>query len=549
MVILSASVCNQEGKVLVARQFVSMSRLRIEGLLSAFPKLLNSQGEKQKQHTYVETDEVRYLYQPMDTMYVLIVTNPRSNILQDLQTLRLLAKLVPEYCQGHDEESIVENAFDLIFAFDEAVSLGHSEDVNMDKIKTFMEMDSHEEKLANIIRETQLDNAREKAKQRAKEIAESKPPKTGYGGGMGAMGSSGGFGDGSGFGSGSFGGSGFSPNESMSGGMGSSGFGSSQPLGMGGSDDDEDQNVRKVGGSRSSKRKNKEKKKGMSLTMPGNKGKANNDLAEMMEQEKDLYGSQMTKTSPQQESDDYSSTEPVKVKIQEKCVVECDRDGTMKKFQVEGVINLTVMNPDFAKIDVNIERDGVDGKFRPHPKLDKKAWKKSETISWKDKEKGFPVGSSNKQPVLKWKIRSKEEEPPIKINFWPSEENGVPVITCSYEVDGLPDGMILSNVVVTIPGIESKPDIQSIDGEHSYDRGDQEFQWMLGDIENGSSGELEMSLEEEPEDDDQFFPISLNFTTENLFSGVKVASVTTYEGDEVEFLGTSECFASKYQFV
>ena len=66
--------------------------------------------------------------------------------------------------------------------------MGHSEDVNMDKIKTFMEMDSHEEKLANIIRETQLDNAREKAKQRAKEIAESKPPKTGYGGGMGGMG-------------------------------------------------------------------------------------------------------------------------------------------------------------------------------------------------------------------------------------------------------------------------------------------------------------------------------------------------------------------------
>jgi len=529
MVILSASVCNQEGKVLVARQFVSMSRLRIEGLLSAFPKLLNSQGEKQKQHTYVETDEVRYLYQPMDTMYVLIVTNPRSNILQDLQTLRLLAKLVPEYCQGHDEESIVENAFDLIFAFDEAISNGYSEDIDNTRIRTFTTMDSHEENLANMIKNSKIEEAKQHAREEADRL---KKEKTDNLNGMPSLG-----------------GSGFSPNESMSGGMGSSGFGSSQPLGMGGSDDDEDQNVRKVGGSRSSKRKNKEKKKGMSLTMPGNKGKANNDLAEMMEQEKDLYGSQMTKTSPQQESDDYSSTEPVKVKIQEKCVVECDRDGTMKKFQVEGVINLTVMNPDFAKIDVNIERDGVDGKFRPHPKLDKKAWKKSETISWKDKEKGFPVGSSNKQPVLKWKIRSKEEEPPIKINFWPSEENGVPVITCSYEVDGLPDGMILSNVVVTIPGIESKPDIQSIDGEHSYDRGDQEFQWMLGDIENGSSGELEMSLEEEPEDDDQFFPISLNFTTENLFSGVKVASVTTYEGDEVEFLGTSECFASKYQFV
>merc|ERR1711879_951228 len=128
-------------------------------------------------------DEVRYVYQPMDTMYVLMVTNRQSNILQDLKTLRL-AKLVPEFCQGHDEESIVENAFDLIFAFDEAVSMGFSEDVNMDKIRTYMEMDSHEEKLANIIKETQLENAKRAAKDKAKEIEDRKKME-GYGPGMG----------------------------------------------------------------------------------------------------------------------------------------------------------------------------------------------------------------------------------------------------------------------------------------------------------------------------------------------------------------------------
>ena len=53
-------------------------------------------------------------------MYLLLVTNKQSNILEDLDTLRLLSKVLPEYTQQQtDEEGISRNAFDLIFAFDE----------------------------------------------------------------------------------------------------------------------------------------------------------------------------------------------------------------------------------------------------------------------------------------------------------------------------------------------------------------------------------------------------------------------------------------------
>lgn len=76
--------------VLVSRQFVDMSRIRIEGLLAAFPKLIGTG----KQHTYVEMENVRYVYQPMEALYLLLVTNKHSNILEDLATLRLLSKLV-----------------------------------------------------------------------------------------------------------------------------------------------------------------------------------------------------------------------------------------------------------------------------------------------------------------------------------------------------------------------------------------------------------------------------------------------------------------------
>ena len=79
--------------VLVSRQFMDMSRIRIEGLLAAFPKLVGTG----KQHTYVETENVRYVYQPIEALYLLLVTNKQSNILEDLETLRLLSKLVSFY--------------------------------------------------------------------------------------------------------------------------------------------------------------------------------------------------------------------------------------------------------------------------------------------------------------------------------------------------------------------------------------------------------------------------------------------------------------------
>ncbi len=52
-----------------------------------------------------------------------------------------------------EESEIVDNAFSLIFAFDEIVALGYRENVNLAQIRTFTEMDSHEEKVFQAVRQ------------------------------------------------------------------------------------------------------------------------------------------------------------------------------------------------------------------------------------------------------------------------------------------------------------------------------------------------------------------------------------------------------------
>ena len=132
----------------LSRQFREMPKSRIEALLASFPKL-TSTGT---QHTTVETDTVRYVYQPLEEMYMVLITSKRSNILQDIDTLHLFAQVVTSVCRTSlDEPEISRNAFELLSAFDEIVCLGYRENLTLPQVKSILEMESHEEKIQEII--------------------------------------------------------------------------------------------------------------------------------------------------------------------------------------------------------------------------------------------------------------------------------------------------------------------------------------------------------------------------------------------------------------
>ena len=134
-------------EAVISRQFRDMTRARIESLLASFPKVIPTNT----QHTSVETSDVRYVYQPLEDLYIILITNKASNILQDIETLHLFARVVSDMCRSADQREILRNAFELLEAFDEIVSLGYREPLNLMQVRNVLEMESHEEKIQEII--------------------------------------------------------------------------------------------------------------------------------------------------------------------------------------------------------------------------------------------------------------------------------------------------------------------------------------------------------------------------------------------------------------
>ena len=73
-----------------------------------------------------------------------------------------------------DEEGICKTAFDLIFAFDEVISLGHKENVTVAQVKQYCEMESHEEKLHKLVLQSKINETKDVMKRKASEIDKSK---------------------------------------------------------------------------------------------------------------------------------------------------------------------------------------------------------------------------------------------------------------------------------------------------------------------------------------------------------------------------------------
>jgi len=519
MVVLSAGILTKGGKTLVARQFVEMSRSRVEGLLSAFPKLI---GNGSEQHTVIETEAIRYVYQPLEKLYLVLVTNKQSNILEDIETLKLLTKIVPEFCMPISEETVKENNFELIFAFDEAVSEGNRESISLHQIKTNIEMDSHEERLSDMVRVSKEKDAKDEMKRRAEAIAKAKAKNGqsgGFGGRLGSMA------------------------EGFAG-----GFGSSSSSGMGGmSSQDEvyDASVPRIETFASSSGPSSSfgKSAGGSGMTFKKKESTSNDFLAAMKAEGDI----MDTPSPVSSGPSAISAaaaqeltkESIHVGLEEKLRVRMDRNGGLDlELSGEAVLSISDSHAAACKVGLSLG-DNPHFSFKTHPKIDKKVFADQSALCTTG-GRPFPVNSS--LPVLKWRMNSKDESAsPFTVTCWPSDDGA----TVEYELHRT--DLTLSQVEIVIP-VPSQPQVQSGDGNHVYNG--QALVWSLDMVdESNANGSIEFTIDGHA-DEASFFPVKASFTAPQTMCAIQVTQAAlSASGANLPFSTSSRLVAGDYELV
>ncbi len=77
--------------------------------------------------------------------------------------------------------------------------------------------------------------------------------------------------------------------------------------------------------------------------------------------------------------------ENVLIEVEEKVSCQLNRDGELNKFEVKGIIYITVNDPKRNNPAAQLQFNSVKGfTFKPHPELDKQQWNKGKVICSSD---------------------------------------------------------------------------------------------------------------------------------------------------------------------
>lgn len=536
MVVLAASICTKGGKAVVSRQFRDMSRTRIESLLASFPKLIPTNT----QHTSVETTEVRFVYQPLEDLYILLITNKASNILQDIDTLHLCARVVSDLCRSADEREILKNAFELLGAFDEVVSLGYREPVNLMQVRNVLEMESHEEKIQEIIARNKEAEAKEELKRRAKQLEmqrREQQRRTTSTGGSSYLG--GGI-------------SGYSPAPQRF------------------DTPDVNTSVPRINTSTPVARSPAFKGSGMKL---GTKKTKQAELLDALGGDVlassagvgDLSGPPTPvpaePQSPVQKDNGRGSlpeveAESVHVVIKEQISLSLLRDGGVQSMEFRGDMILQISDAAFAHLRLTLPPPTTDFagnslQFKHHPNFAKFVPGQERVVVLKDPSRAFPVGQS--LTVLKWRYAGTDESNvPLSINCWPSPSNdGTCEVSIEYELEN--ENVTLYDVVISIPlPTGSYPTVSSHSGEWSLDPSSHSLAWstpVVAASDSTRSGSLIFTVG--GDDAGMFFPVEVRFNGRGSLAGLGVVSASRVSGagDDPAFSVDSIVTADEYLVV
>eukprot|EP00744_Colponema_vietnamica_P009568 GILI01013596.1.p1 GENE.GILI01013596.1~~GILI01013596.1.p1 ORF type:complete len:514 (-),score=148.92 GILI01013596.1:141-1682(-) len=492
MPIISAGIVTKQGKVILSRQFTDISRIRIEGLLSAFPRLLSAANSKQS--TFIETGSVRYVYQPVDSLLLVLITTKTSNIVEDLATLRLMGRIIPEYVEGFDEATITNKTFEILFAFDEIVVNGHRDNNTMEQVMTYLAMESHEEEVAKEEQKQRIAAANKVAKERAAQIKAQKREMGYQGIGSGGVGS------------GASVGSPFSDSNT-----GVSNFNSVVPAqALNTAIEDQPAPARKVGGA------------GGGMTL--GKAKKATDTASKILQESGApaIATPTPSATAAASTSGATSSNGVHIKVDEKISATLHRDGGLENLDVRGDMSVTVADAQLANVRVLLRNYNQDFTFKTHTKINKNDFVSDRVLALKD---GKPYPTMQQVEIVRWRLQDKRIKTPISVTCWPGEGSA----SVEYELENT--AMTLYNVSILIPVAAAGASVVECEvGEVNPNFDGKYLRWFIPKIsaKENSSASIEFELSSSV-DAGAYFPIPINFQSDVSLAAVSVADVVNVE--------------------
>mmetsp|Transcript_83565 Transcript_83565/g.97707 ORF Transcript_83565/g.97707 Transcript_83565/m.97707 type:complete len:521 (+) Transcript_83565:67-1629(+) len=491
MVVLAATICTKAGKILVSRQFTSITKFTLEEYIKSFPKLIQSS----QQHTYVETDTARYIYLPIETMYLVLITYKSSNIIEDLETIRLLQKVIVDVCShGTSETNIIKHAFDILLAFDDVIAFGYRESVTINQVQTYLSMESSEEKLHMMLLKAKQNEAAEAAKKHQREMMKKQP---GTGGSKMP---------------------GFSSEGSTTVKAEKEVVINEKPL---------SEEV-KLDSAANIKATSTSTKKGLQLGKPKKQetvttAQAKKETATHHPTPQQAEIDRQIIEEEKQRVKEYNPLQaPVLVEVEEKIKCDMHRDGALNSFEVIGDVFITVRDPSKAMSGVAIEHESTNKAFKLslHPSLNKQAWSQKNLLVSKEADQSFPIGA--KVPTIKYRFASSNiNDVPFNFTYWYSEDGS---LTLEAEFNSSQDRIkSLSKLafVISYPAYET-PNVKVIEnGDFEVDTKKSYLTWVITELsESNANANIEIQFSKKTKVDD-LFPIRIDFSLPTPFYHIK----------------------------
>merc|ERR1719251_127452 len=242
-------------------------------------------------------------------------------------------------------------------------------------------------------------------------------------------------------------------------------------------------------------------------------------------------------------------TEAVHVTLEEKILLTAGRDGGLQSMELVGMLTLRVSEDNVGRVRLALENtENKAIQLQTHPNIDKDLFRTRCVIGLKNPAKPFPMNTG--VGVLKLRLQTTDESCiPLSINCWPSDNGqGGCDVNIEYELENT--DLELSDVTIAIPlphgcGV---PNISECEGDYTHDTRKQQLLWQHTIIDqNNRSGSMEFSCGGCPDD---FFPVSVSFSSSKSYSGVQVLDCSQVDGDDpVKFSSTVQFFAEKYEIV